>query len=224
VRFLASGLRGAGVALLLVAGFSGFSGCNGSNPVTILPTPTPTPARSSTSTATVGATGTTISFPTVLSQSGGFTLPAASAGSGATLTGTFSVDPPSGVAAIQSGLRSPQSASIAPAAGPGPQATTTTQHTGIAYITFTVSAAVTVSGTFHVTFTGTTAPAATAFIAYYDGTAWQYDILSTPSTATANTLDFSAKTTAPLSFVTGKTYVFALTTDVTSTPPPITGG
>jgi hypothetical protein len=223
VRFLNSGLRGAGFTVLLVAVFAGFSGCQTTNPVTTLPTPTPTPARSSTSTATVGATGTTISFATVLGDSAGFTLPAASAGSGATLTGTFSPDLPSGIAAPQSGNRSPLSNSVAPLVAT--QATTTTQHTGVAYISFSVSAAVTVSGTFHVTFTGTSANASptSAFVAFFDGTAWQYDVLSNP-TLTGTTLDFTAKTTAPLTFSTGKTYVWALTTDVTSTPPPITGG
>ncbi len=221
MRFSTLSLRGAGVTVLLLASFAGFSGCNGSNPVTILPTPTPTPARSSTSTATVGAAGTTISFATVLSQSAGFTLPAASAGSGSTLTGTFSVDPPGGIVAPSSAGRSPQSSPFTPAVG---TLATTTQHTGLAYIAFTVSAAVTVSGTFHVTWTGTSGTAA-SFVAFYDGTTWQYDVLSSPAvtgTGTGTTLDFTGRTTAPLTFSTGKTYVWALTNDVTSTSPPIT--
>jgi hypothetical protein len=221
VRFFNVGLRGAGVTVLLGAVVIGFSGCQTTNPVTTLPTPTPTPARSSTSTATVGATGTTISFATVLNQSAGFTLPAASAGSGATLTGLFSPDAPGGIAAPQSGMRSTLANSVAPLVAT--QATTTTQHTGVAYISFSVSTAVTVSGTFHISFTGTSATASNAFIAFYDGTAWQYDVLSGP-TATGTTLDFTAKTTAPLTFSTGKTYIWALTSDVTSTPPPITTG
>lgn len=203
------------MALVLL---TAFSGCNGSAPVIgTVPTPTPAPARSSSATATVGATGTTISFPAVQSQGGSFTLPAASAGSGATLTGLFSLDPPVGVTAPQSGRRSTQSA---PFGSLTPAATTTTKHTPVAYMSFTVSATVTVAGTFHVIFTGTTAAASSAFVAYYDGTAWQYDVLGNPATPATGTLDFTANTTAPLTFAAGKTYVFALTTDVTSTPPP----
>jgi hypothetical protein len=217
VQFSAQ-LGRAGLALVL---FAAFAGCNSTNPVTTLPaapTPTPAPARSSTATATVGAAGTTITFPAVQSQSGGFTLPAASAGSGATLSGTFSLDPPSGIPAPQSALRSSASRSFV-----APQSTVhtaSTTHAGALYIAFSTSSAVTVSGTFHVTFTGSSASASSAFVAYYDGTAWQYDVLSNPSTATANTLDFTARTSGPLTFATGKTYVFALTTDTTSTPPP----
>jgi hypothetical protein len=218
VQFSASNLGRAGVALVLLAAFAG---CNGSNPVTTLPTaptPTPAPARSSTATATVGASGTTISFPAVQSQSAGFTLPAASAGSGANLSGTFSLDPPSGISAPQSWLRSTSSRSFV-----SPRATvssTSTTHAGAAYIAFSTSTAVTVFGTFHVTFTGTSVSASSAFVAYWDGAAWQYDVLGSPSTATANTLDFTAQTSGPLTFAAGKTYVFALTTDTTSTPPP----
>jgi hypothetical protein len=157
----------------------------------------------------------------VLSQSAGFTLPPASAGTGATLTGTFSVDPPSGIVVPSSGFRSTQVSFGAPVA---PQATTTTQHTALAYIAFAVNQTVTVSGTFHVTFTGTSGTAS-SFVAFYDGTAWQYDVLSTPTvtgSGTSTTLDFVGHTTAPLTFSTAKTYIWALTNDVTSTPPPIT--
>jgi hypothetical protein len=54
-------------------------------------------------------------------------------------------------------------------------------------------------------------PSATFFLAFYNGTAWQYDVAG-PITSSQNTISFSIPSTGPVTFNAGTTYGFALTT------------
>jgi hypothetical protein len=147
------------------------------------------PSPSATANASIGASSTTISFNPI---SGGFgatiTLPAATAGAGATLNATLSATPPKGLP--------PASASYNP----------------LAYIAFTVSQTVTLNGTFSVTlnYTGS-APPGPYYIAFYNGSAWEYDVAG-PISPQNGSVTATFSTNGPLTLSPGVTYGLALTT------------
>jgi hypothetical protein len=182
-------LVGITLALVLVAACSSNSG-NLCAPQCPNFGPSPKPA-SATTTATVGSSQTQLSLPAIQAGFGGtITLPPATTGVGATITATLGTSPPNGSPAASSSY--------------GP----------LAYVAFTVSQMVTWNGTTSVavSYSGSQPlPSATFFLAFYNGTAWQYDVAG-PITSSQNTISFSVPSTGPIAFNAGTTYGFALTT------------
>lgn len=213
-------------SLTMIAGCGGGGGSTGAPvpgatptpaPTAAPPTPTPPPGRSSTTSVVVGAGGTTLVFPPV---TGGIRatlgLPPATSGAGTTINGVFSVDPPAGVPAPQSGGRSTR-ASLRPK-GTGRAAGVTT-HTPLVYASVSDASAVTLNGTLSLTVTLPSIVSGQYYVAFYDGTGWQYEILG-PSTAANGVVTSTGSTLGPIGVAPNAQYVFALTTDSVATPAP----
>jgi virginiamycin B lyase len=211
----------AGAAFIVVAAIAACGGgavSPGGGP-TPAPTATPAPGRASTASAVVPSSGSTsLAFPPLVGGiTGGLTLPPASAGAGATVNGTLSLDPPASVSTtLQSARRSLRSSFVRS----GKHTAAATTHTAVAYVSFSTSQDVTVNGTIAVSLTLPGAIAAQQyFLSFYDGTGWQYDVAG-PSTPSGGTITFAITTNNSVLFSGGKAYTFAVTTDVFMTPSP----
>jgi streptogramin lyase len=215
-----SALLRAGLALTFVAvlaacgGGGGGSVAPGGGPA-VTPSPSPAPGRSSAASATVAAGPTTLTFPALVNGvSGALTLPPASSGAGATVSGTLSLDPPAFVTTpLQSAARSARATFVRSG-----KRTASATHTAVAYIAFSASQALGVSGalTVDLSLPGSVA-AQPYFLSFYDGTGWQYDVAG-PSSPASSTIGFTVQTQGGGLFAAGKSYAFAITTDVTPAP------
>lgn len=185
-------VRGLTILLLasLVAGCSG--GSSGANCGADCGFVAPTPGPTSNASTTLGSSPSQISFTLIQSGfSGTISLPAAVAGAGATLSATLGTSPPNGLPAASSSY--------------GP----------IAYVAFTVSQTVTLNGATAVTLTyngkNGPLPSATFYLAFFNGSSWQYDAAG-PITSSGGTISFTIPATGNTTFNAGTTYGFALTT------------
>jgi hypothetical protein len=181
---------------LCVAGCTGGGGK--STPV-VNPTPTPGPTGASLTT-TVPTGGGSVAIPIFAGFSGFFTLPAASAGGGSSITLSDTTSTPTGLTALTSVGRS------------------TLSNTPVFYLSLTTTSTVTFVSQPSVTITLPSAPVSGAqyFVATWNGTSWNLGSFG-PASVSGNTLTFTSNSAGTITF-TPATYWFALYFATSATP------